>query len=515
MREVTDSVRRLAMSWRGDAALAAILLAWALAYTGIAGRHASQSWTAVILAMVFAASLAIRRRWPLAAAVIICAALLTVRPLGLDHTLSGSLAIFSWTPFLLAYALATGAGLVSGLMGVVLLIIGLQVENQVFNPFFEMITVGPWLAGRVVMSRRRLTWQLEARNAELQAERERFALESVRYERARIARELHDIVAHCVSVIVVQAGAGQRLPAADRDGTAAAFGSIAEAASQAQTEIGRLAGLLGAEPAISCAGVAMIGELARRASLAGLAVDCRLQGACDRLAPAAADAAYRVVQEAVTNALKHAPGAPVAITVSEKGGTVRVSVVNTAPRDRPSGLEQSGGGHGLAGMRHRVAACGGSCTAGPAPAGGWEVSALLPARPAEPLEANAATRAPAETGESGACSVPTTAALIIPARELARARVAEGGVPARLARCQARDSAAGAGQGRLLPRPSGRRRHPSRASSMLRAFKVAGALALGGTGFFGLFGTMTVAVVGIFGAIEVFGAIGVLGTGPV
>ena len=86
-----------------------------------------------------------------------------------------------------------------------------------------MITIGPWLVGRVVLSRRRMTEQLQARNEELRAEQELFARESVRYERARIARELHDIVAHCLSVMVVQASAGQRVADADRDGMAEAL----------------------------------------------------------------------------------------------------------------------------------------------------------------------------------------------------------------------------------------------------------------------------------------------------
>jgi len=246
-----------------------------------------------------------------------------------------------------------------------------------------MLTVGPWLVGRVVLSRRRMTEQLEARNEELRAEQELFAAESVRYERARIARELHDIVAHCLSVMVVQASAGQRMAPADREGVAGALESVAEAAAQAQTEVGRLVELLsGAPPPGPPPGLAMVDELVRRASGSGLAVSCRFAGRYDRLAPAASEAAYRVVQEALTNALKHAPGAPVDITVCGQDADVRVDVVNAPGRQRPSGLERSGSGFGLAGMRDRVAACGGTLTCGPTLAGGWRVSALLPMAPA-------------------------------------------------------------------------------------------------------------------------------------
>jgi signal transduction histidine kinase len=312
------------------------------------------------------------------------AALLAVRPLGLDRTIEGPVAVpFLWTPFLITYSLGTSAGIAAGLAAAVLLAVALQIQNQVFNPLLVMITIGPWLAGRIVLSRRKMTEQLQARNDELQAEQELFARESVRYERARIARELHDIVAHCLGVMVVQASAGQRVADADRDGMAQALESVAEAAAQAQAEIGRLAEMLGGElPSGPSPGLPMVSELVRRASVTGLPVSCRFAGSCDRLAPAASQAAYRVVQEALTNALKHAPGAPVDITIGGRDGEVRVDIVNAPPRQALSGLGRSGGGFGLAGMRERVAACGGGLISGPTPAGGWQVSALLPADPA-------------------------------------------------------------------------------------------------------------------------------------
>jgi signal transduction histidine kinase len=124
----------------------------------------------------------------------------------------------------------------------------------------------------------------------------------------------------------------------------------------------------------------MVAGLVRQASVTGLAVTCRFVGCCDRLAPEASATAYRLVQEALTNALKHAPGAPVRITIRQQDATVEVAVVNGAPQEKLSGLEKSGSSRGLAGMRDRVTACGGSLTAGPTPAGGWRVSAVLPAK---------------------------------------------------------------------------------------------------------------------------------------
>jgi signal transduction histidine kinase len=384
-------LRRFALSWRSDLLLAAIVAGWVLVYLTLIARTGDRHWMVLVFALPYAAALGVRRRWPVPAAAVACASLAAVWPLGLAPVVNGALSIpFFLTPFLFAYSLGTDAGLAVGLAGSVLLAVCLQLSNAgVFNPLAEMLTVGPWLVGRVVRSRRKLTQQLQARNEELRAEQDLFALESVRYERARIARELHDIVAHCLSVMIVQASAGQRMAPADRDGVAGALESVAEAAAQAQTEVGRLVELLsGDPPAGPPPGLAMVDELVRRASGSGLAVSCRFAGRCDRLAPAASEAAYRVVQEALTNALKHAPGAPVDITVRSQGAEVAVDVVNAPGRQRPSGLERSGSGFGLAGMRDRVTACGGSLACGPTEAGGWRVSALLPMAPAAVLHAD-------------------------------------------------------------------------------------------------------------------------------
>jgi signal transduction histidine kinase len=404
-------LRRFALSWRSDLLLAAIVVVWVLVDLSLVARTGDRHWMVLVFALPYAAALGVRRRWPVPAAAVACAALAAVWPLGLAPAVNGALTIpFFLTPFLFAYSLGAGAGLVVGLAGSVLLAVCLQLSNAgVFNPLGLMLTIGPWLVGRVVLSRRKLAEQLQARNEELRAEQELFAAESVRYERARIARELHDIVAHCLSVMVVQASAGQRVAAADRDGVAEALESVAEAAAQAQTEVGRLVELLSGGPTGPAGpppGLAMVDELVRRASGSGLAVSCRFAGSCDRLAPAASEAAYRVVQEALTNALKHAPGAPVDITVRSQGAEVAVDVVNAPGRQRPSGLERSGGGFGLAGMRDRVAACGGSLTCGPTQAGGWRVSALLPMAPAAVLRAdgvrtNSGVSVPAKPAGSG------------------------------------------------------------------------------------------------------------------
>jgi signal transduction histidine kinase len=372
-------VKRFAASWRADALLAAALLAWTLACLATQSPGVGRDWLVLVLTAPYAAALAFRRRWPLASALVACAVFLAVRPLGLVPVFNGTLGDpYLWVLFLLCYALGAGAALGIGLAMTVLLAVSAVVANQGFDPIIVMLTLGPWLAGRVVLSQRRMTDRLHRRNEELEAERELFALESVRYERARIARELHDIVAHCLSVMVIQASAGQRV--VEAVGVAQALESVAEAAEQAKMEVGRLVSLLGGRPlAGPPPGLDMIDELVRRAGLSGQVVTCRVVGRCGLLGAAASEAAYRLVQEALTNSVKHAPGAAVEITIQGCEGTVEVSVVNAAPARQRSGVERSGGSYGLDGMRERVAGCGGSFGCGPTPAGGWRVSALLPA----------------------------------------------------------------------------------------------------------------------------------------
>jgi len=294
--------------------------------------------------------------------------------------------------FLIAYSLGAHGRWGPSLVGLAALTVGVNTtSNSGFNPLFEMVTVAPWLGGLVVSSRRRLASELAARARELEDEQEMFAVASVRYERARIARELHDIVAHCISLMVVQAGAGERLAQSDPDGATAAFASIADAASEAEVEIDRLVAFLDASaPPGPRTGLRIVEGLVRRGRASGLTVSCNFIGECEDLPEASADAAYRVVQEAVTNAMKHAPGAPIDIKIEGNVGTVSVDVVNGPGRSTPSALAGAGGGHGLAGMRERAARCGGTFSAGPTAQGGWHVSADLPRRPP-------ATRAPTET----------------------------------------------------------------------------------------------------------------------
>ena len=262
-----------------------------------------------------------------------------------------------------------------------------------FNPLLSALAFGSWVAGAMLRQRRAVVGQLKEASQAIEAESQGLAEEAVRLERARIARELHDIVAHCVSVMVVQAYAGELLTASDPDAAAEAFDQIVDTASQADREIAYLVDLLVDEggpadrldPFPGAAFLtgehlpAAVQSLVASAQATGLDVTLHIAGATGDLLPAAAAAAYRIVQEGITNALKHSRGSPIHISIAT-GETVAVEVVNGAARSMPDRLASSGGGHGLQGIRDRVAGLGGNVEAGLEPGIGWRLHAAFPAR---------------------------------------------------------------------------------------------------------------------------------------
>jgi signal transduction histidine kinase len=238
-----------------------------------------------------------------------------------------------------------------------------------------MFSVPGFAAGTVLRLRREATDELTRRGRELEEERELFAEIALRHERARIASELHDIVGHAISVMVIQAAAGQRLAARDPVRTQQAFTAIAESARQGRDDLHRLVGLLGGAE-VGTPDLALIEEIVTRAARSGLDVSCRLEGDRDGVAARTAHIAFRVVQESLTNALRHAPGASVQVLVSGSARGLEVTVENGRPAQEGPGL--SGTGRGLAGLRERVQELGGQLLAGPTPHGGWLVEATLP-----------------------------------------------------------------------------------------------------------------------------------------
>ena len=248
-----------------------------------------------------------------------------------------------------------------------------------------MFTVPGFLAGTVFRLRAEAVDELARRGRELEEERELFAQIALRHERSRIASELHDIIGHAISVMVIQAAAGQRLVGRDQAGAQQAFAAIAESARRGQEDLHRLVELLGGTdaggpgaggPGAGGPDLTLIDEVVTRATRSGLDVTCRFAGDQDAVAAATAHIAFRVVQESLTNALRHAPGAAVRVLVDGSGTGLVVRVEN----DRSGGprLDLTGTGRGLAGLRERVQDGGGQLRAGPAAGGGWLVEATLP-----------------------------------------------------------------------------------------------------------------------------------------
>ena len=231
-----------------------------------------------------------------------------------------------------------------------------------------LIVVAPWTSGRLIRARRQLVAALAERNRQLEAEQAALAELTVRHERARIARELHDIVAHHLAVMVIQAGAG-RLDAPD---AAARFTSIGSAGREALDELDRLVELLRADSSPRD-----VDALIRQARAAGLHVEFTRLPAGVELAPEVRDGAYRVVQEGLTNAIKHAPGSDVRVHVGIQAHELEIEVRDDGGA-APSSLARSGTGLGLVGMRERVEALGGVLHTGPQDGRGWRVHAMLP-----------------------------------------------------------------------------------------------------------------------------------------
>jgi signal transduction histidine kinase len=246
------------------------------------------------------------------------------------------------------------------------------------SPGLLILTLPGFVAGTALRLRRQTAEELAERGRELAAERELFAELSVRNERARIASELHDIVGHALSVMVVQAAAGQRLAP---DLASESLAVIAASARQGQADLQRLIDLLSGTE-VASPDLTVIDELVAQAARSGLHVTCRLEGSRDGVAADQAHAAVRIVQESLTNALRHAPGAAVRVLLrtSPPGRALTVRVENDPcpPRSAPPLL---GTGRGLLGLRERVQALGGTFSAAPTASGGWCVAAQLPSIP--------------------------------------------------------------------------------------------------------------------------------------
>ncbi|WP_326688794.1 MULTISPECIES: sensor histidine kinase [unclassified Streptomyces] len=271
-----------------------------------------------------------------------------------------------------------------------------EVTGQVFGTLFMTLAfVLAWVLGDSLRTRRAYYSQLEERATRLEKEREAQAKVAVAAERARIARELHDVVAHNVSVMVVQAdGAAYVLDTAP-DQARMALETISGTGRQALAEMRRLLGVLrtgdggkrdGGEY-VPQPGVEQVADLVEQVRGAGLTVNFRIEGTPRSLPSSVELTAYRIVQEALTNTRKHG-GPDVGASVLLRYGDDELSVLaEDDGRGAQRELYQDGGtdglGHGLIGMRERVGMVGGALEAGPRPGGGFRINAALPLKGAD------------------------------------------------------------------------------------------------------------------------------------
>ena len=340
----------------------------------------------VVSTAVATLALAWRRVAPLATAVIVAAALagpMLATPLTFSLW-GGFLPLLVATYSVARHSERTPAwlGIAATATAVVVVMLRNPDTGTAGNiPFAAVPLAVSFVAGRVLRSRARSHFEDRARAQRLEAEREADIQVALAEERSRIARELHDIVAHCVSVMVVQAGAAEDLLDRDPARARAPLQSVQETGRQAVGELSRMLGLLradgGRQSLAPQPGTADLTELAEHMAGIGLPVEFTVQGQPHALPPGVDLAVYRVVQEALTNALKHAAPTTAQVALHYDEQSVRVTVRDNGREGAPApGLDRVG--HGLIGMRERVGLYGGTLTAGRAGDGGYVVTARLP-----------------------------------------------------------------------------------------------------------------------------------------
>ena len=406
-----------------DGLLAALLTAIALPMLFLPSENFERLYAAgfrdpgplaVLLTLCQTVPVAWRRRAPYAVLAATTAAATTHMALGYKPTFAEAAMVVSLYT-VAAHRPRRQALLAAGLFSVAMVGYGI-VADQLYPSSIED-SLQAWVLTFIQfgaafflgdLQKRRLAYmaKLEALNAQLATEQELRSRWAVAEERARIARELHDVVAHSVSVMVVQAGAARRTLATSPAQATTALGQIESTGRQALVEMRRLLGLLrdGDHDAALAPqpGLAHLESLAEAAREAGLPVEVEVEGE-PRPLPAGVDlSAYRIVQEALTNSLKHAGRARARVRVCYGREALEVQVSDDGTglpvqardggaglavvRLRPGGLLEvtdpvapaAGGGNGLIGMRERVAMFGGSLEAGPRPGGGYRVAARLP-----------------------------------------------------------------------------------------------------------------------------------------
>jgi signal transduction histidine kinase len=395
---VSTQDEAVASSWSGPASARALLpdVALSAAVTAFAqldlrldldnSTQFGPQWVVVLCSLVATAALTFRRRAPLATMLIVAAAvagpqLVTVLTIALwAHFLPMLVAAYSVVRH--ADRERATAGVLVAVTALVVLFLRVPSIGTAANVPFAFVPLAVVTAvGRGLRRRDRSHAALSLHATRLAADQAAWVEDAVAAERARIARELHDVVAHCVSVMVIQAGAAEDLLDRDPDGARQPLRAVQLTGQQAVAELGRMLGLLRGAAAPDALhpqpGVAELPELVAQVREAGLRVRYEIEGRPRDLSPGVDVALYRLTQEALTNVLKHARGATADVVLRYTDAAVELAVHD----DGPAGGAGPSLGHGLIGMRERVALYGGALEAGPRADGGFAVDAVIPVGP--------------------------------------------------------------------------------------------------------------------------------------
>ncbi|MCX5207410.1 sensor histidine kinase [Streptomyces sp. NBC_00237] len=398
MQRLYDFIRRHPTSV--DSFWAVILLGMSTASAGYAWDGSLLPGVGIVSVLLLCLVVALRRRFPewmllLAVVTGLSQVVLDVMP----HTADFAMLVIVYTVAANGARWASRLALGGSLLAATISQLRWPVDKAdgaaapiAYAIFLTIPFLLAWVLGDSLRTRRAYFAQLEERASRLEREREAQAKVAVAAERARIARELHDVVAHNVSVMIVQADGAAYVMDGSPEQAKQALETISTTGRQALAEMRRLLGVLRSGEApesgeyVPQPDVQQIEDLIEQVRIAGLTVDFRVEGTARPLPSGVELTAYRIVQEALTNTRKHGGpdvGASVRLVYFDDGLGL---LVEDDGRGAAHELYEDGGadgqGHGLIGMRERVGMVGGTLDAGPRPGGGFRISALLPLKPA-------------------------------------------------------------------------------------------------------------------------------------
>jgi signal transduction histidine kinase len=369
-----------------DLVLGCVLTAGALADVASLGRRAP-AVLAIFLSVACTSSVAWRRRAPSAAVFVAVTSMLAYQLATADPRMT-------FEPYALAFCFyllgrrppaRDGRVIQGALLGYALVTLGLGIRHLGTSTWagdaagsWLLFAVLPWALGILVGRHASMTRELATNVARLKDEQEIRALRAACDERNRVARELHDVIGHCVSVMVIQASAARLVAADDVAAARAALRTVGASGREAMADLRRVIGVLRRGGDGDIAGVAQLSTLIERTRDAGVHAQLSVRGP-PHLLPATLDlVVYRVVQEALTNVVKHAAPARADVQVCFQSEMIELTITDTGKVCTPEGADRPVAGYGLVGMRERLALYGGQLTAGPIPGGGFAVHARIP-----------------------------------------------------------------------------------------------------------------------------------------